>query len=573
MVNLSVSVANNFQVDDFDGELDAVSTGFAQSYTREMKDIFQAYEDANNLEDDIYYIFLLPKFADTDQLGYMPRKRDFGFVNHEQLLSDEGGYVKTIAHELAHGAFVLHHTFEQHPQLKDNPTQNLLDYSKKGTITHQYQWAGMHNPSRAWTMFDEDEDRANYASGFEYFTSYGFGLNQDSSFNFITPAWQYINLPKNAKNIVVYFGISALSSETSKLERDLIRIPGTLKSFEVDGIKYNGRFSISNNKHFFDGYFSDANTAFDVLEEVPYSEEQILWGTNKTSYQFILHKENLSSYQINQQLKEVTEIEGLVSEEIQNFSYSNDDPKFSFSQLTLNESTVNKIFNNYLGDDNSFLVRNKLAEIRVGYENIFDISTDFFGEWDCSEMEGGLYSYPANQIFFVDGIDYDLEYFEKYCECETNQGGRSCSYKTGVNIPKIDLALEEHYLFLKKHLLSGYQPDLPKLIDYEVEENLLNDISSFDDFNKLVAVVNISSINDFKTISELTAFKIISKLLVRNIVAETNLLKLDTEGAIIKIFESIPKYQYYDFLKYLDCLLYTSPSPRDATLSRMPSSA
>ena len=27
------------------------------------------------------------------------------------------------------------------------------------------------------------------------------------------------------------------------------------------------------------------------------------------------------------------------------------------------------------------------------------------------------------------------------------------------------------------------------------------------------------------------------------------------------------------FLEYADCLLYTSPSPRDATLSRMPSSA
>ena len=27
------------------------------------------------------------------------------------------------------------------------------------------------------------------------------------------------------------------------------------------------------------------------------------------------------------------------------------------------------------------------------------------------------------------------------------------------------------------------------------------------------------------------------------------------------------------FVKYLICLLYTSPSPRDATLSRMPSSA
>ena len=29
----------------------------------------------------------------------------------------------------------------------------------------------------------------------------------------------------------------------------------------------------------------------------------------------------------------------------------------------------------------------------------------------------------------------------------------------------------------------------------------------------------------------------------------------------------------YGFGKHTDCLLYTSPSPRDATLSRMPSSA
>ena len=30
---------------------------------------------------------------------------------------------------------------------------------------------------------------------------------------------------------------------------------------------------------------------------------------------------------------------------------------------------------------------------------------------------------------------------------------------------------------------------------------------------------------------------------------------------------------YFDFTEDEDCLLYTSPSPRDATLSRMPSSA
>ena len=31
--------------------------------------------------------------------------------------------------------------------------------------------------------------------------------------------------------------------------------------------------------------------------------------------------------------------------------------------------------------------------------------------------------------------------------------------------------------------------------------------------------------------------------------------------------------QVYHLYQFIDCLLYTSPSPRDATLSRMPSSA
>ena len=46
-----------------------------------------------------------------------------------------------------------------------------------------------------------------------------------------------------------------------------------------------------------------------------------------------------------------------------------------------------------------------------------------------------------------------------------------------------------------------------------------------------------------------------------------------------KAFENMPESQWHQ-IKYEDfvttpkaCLLYTSPSPRDATLSRMPSSA
>ena len=39
------------------------------------------------------------------------------------------------------------------------------------------------------------------------------------------------------------------------------------------------------------------------------------------------------------------------------------------------------------------------------------------------------------------------------------------------------------------------------------------------------------------------------------------------------IEERVKGYGYTDNGKDIDCLLYTSPSPRDATLSRMPSSA
>ena len=60
----------------------------------------------------------------------------------------------------------------------------------------------------------------------------------------------------------------------------------------------------------------------------------------------------------------------------------------------------------------------------------------------------------------------------------------------------------------------------------------------------------------------------------------------DVEGNLIELFEKADKskfrfdevisggsYTYQKSGEKKDCLLYTSPSPRDATLSRMPSSA
>ena len=45
------------------------------------------------------------------------------------------------------------------------------------------------------------------------------------------------------------------------------------------------------------------------------------------------------------------------------------------------------------------------------------------------------------------------------------------------------------------------------------------------------------------------------------------------EGASNDIAFTVPEEQRNDAQQVCHCLLYTSPSPRDATLSRMPSSA
>ena len=53
---------------------------------------------------------------------------------------------------------------------------------------------------------------------------------------------------------------------------------------------------------------------------------------------------------------------------------------------------------------------------------------------------------------------------------------------------------------------------------------------------------------------------------------------LEVHGITEEFLEDKPRFseisdEFLSFVEGADCLLYTSPSPRDATLSRMPSSA
>ena len=48
---------------------------------------------------------------------------------------------------------------------------------------------------------------------------------------------------------------------------------------------------------------------------------------------------------------------------------------------------------------------------------------------------------------------------------------------------------------------------------------------------------------------------------------------LRREERVLILLPDVPPFAWSLMATYADCLLYTSPSPRDATLSRMPSSA
>ena len=63
-----------------------------------------------------------------------------------------------------------------------------------------------------------------------------------------------------------------------------------------------------------------------------------------------------------------------------------------------------------------------------------------------------------------------------------------------------------------------------------------------------------------------------------NVLGKADVIKWAMSGDIKRdkirvIFENDEIGVEHSFVSFNDCLLYTSPSPRDATLSRMPSSA
>jgi hypothetical protein len=138
---------------------DEGETGLFSNYTDDMKSVLRAY---GSFRDNTYYLFIVDQPRNAATLGYMPRNRQAGFVFSGPHEGNSGEFLKTLAHELGHGAFNLKHTFAEHT-LPAGITDNLMDYSS-GMALYKYQWDDIHEPQIVIGLFEGGEEAERSSS-------------------------------------------------------------------------------------------------------------------------------------------------------------------------------------------------------------------------------------------------------------------------------------------------------------------------------------------------------------------------------------------------------------------------
>ena len=154
VVEWGVTISPRLQV-ALHESFDEGESGLLSNYTADMKKVLKAF---GRFQDNTYYLFLIDHPRNESTLGYMPRNRQAGFVFTGPHNGNVSEFLKTIAHELGHGAFNLKHTFSEH-NLPAGMTDNVMDYST-GTALYKYQWDYIHDPQAVMGLFEGGEEVA-----------------------------------------------------------------------------------------------------------------------------------------------------------------------------------------------------------------------------------------------------------------------------------------------------------------------------------------------------------------------------------------------------------------------------
>ncbi len=135
-------------------------SGWLAQYTAEQQAIIAYIKTQITYEKDSYYVLVTNIPSSKGLAGFMPLKRQFGFLFSKATdkEEDKGSTVKTIAHELGHGVFGLQHPFIEYKTT--TPTDLLMDYGIGTEFSHN-DWQVLHAPGLQLYLFQGDEAGEN----------------------------------------------------------------------------------------------------------------------------------------------------------------------------------------------------------------------------------------------------------------------------------------------------------------------------------------------------------------------------------------------------------------------------
>ncbi len=240
--NFTLTTAPNFTFNLGNDGLEEADATLLKKYSAEMRALRDAYKTANtNYDKNAYYVFVVSNFSNAQQLGYMVRGRAVGFIK-------AGTLSKTLAHELAHGAFGLEHTF---PAVQHNTSSNLLDDFTGSQLVKQ-QWQTIQNPGVIISWLDGEEDGSSYGLANKVPEEY---KDFDGSYSFITPNKKIVKLPKELKNAYFAYGLGDMSGCE-------LFPSGVLTMFTIKENGNDVEYKCKINGNQFLGYFKDGNVSF-----------------------------------------------------------------------------------------------------------------------------------------------------------------------------------------------------------------------------------------------------------------------------------------------------------------------
>ena len=150
----AITVGDTLWDKDGNGRINTGSNLFTR-YSAELRALNKYIRAQPYYTSDGYYLVVTDKPADSlalGLLGEMPRGRNIGY------LFTSAPTATLVAHELAHGAFALEHSFDGNATLPKGSSACLMDYNNGSELYKGKYWDYVHNPVTVVGVLERDEE-------------------------------------------------------------------------------------------------------------------------------------------------------------------------------------------------------------------------------------------------------------------------------------------------------------------------------------------------------------------------------------------------------------------------------